>query len=248
MKAACDEARHYLVENAVELDDEAMEAYLGGEQPSEEVLKRCLRKAVLTGAFYPILAGSAFKNKGVQPLLDAVVDYLPSPVDIPPTKGIDYKTESRDRAQGVRRRAAVGPGVQDHGRPVRRLADLLPHLLGQARDRHGPAELDARQARAGRPDAADALQQPGRHQGSLRGRHRRPGRPEGHPHRRHPVRPAEVAGDPGAHGVPRSGDRDRHRAEVQGRPGEAGRRARQDGRRGSRPSPSSPTRSRARRS
>ena len=71
-----------------------MEAYLGGEQPSEEVLKRCLRKAVLTGAFYPILCGSAFKNKGVQPLLDAVVDYLPSPVDIPPTKGIDYKTEA----------------------------------------------------------------------------------------------------------------------------------------------------------
>ena len=57
------------------------------------MLKKCLRKAVLTGAFYPILCGSAFKNKGVQPLLDAVVDYLPSPVDIPPTPGIDFKTE-----------------------------------------------------------------------------------------------------------------------------------------------------------
>ena len=86
-------ARHYMVENAVELDDEAMEAYLGGDEPSEEVLKKCLRKAVLEGTFYPILCGSAFKNKGVQPLLDAVVDYLPSPVDIPPTKGIDYRTE-----------------------------------------------------------------------------------------------------------------------------------------------------------
>ena len=94
LKAKADEARSYLVENAVELDDEAMEAYLGGEEPSEEVLKKCLRKAVLTGAFYPILCGSAFKNKGVQPLLDAVVDYLPSPVDIPPTKGIDFKTEA----------------------------------------------------------------------------------------------------------------------------------------------------------
>ncbi len=93
MQAAAEEARHYMVENSVELDDEAMEAYLGGEEPSEDVLKRCLRKAVLTGAFYPILCGSAFKNKGVQPLLDAVVDYLPSPIDIPPTKGIDYKTE-----------------------------------------------------------------------------------------------------------------------------------------------------------
>ncbi|WP_140985614.1 elongation factor G [Asticcacaulis tiandongensis] len=87
------EARQYLIDNAVELDDEAMEAYLEGNEPSVETLKKCIRKAVLTGAFYPILAGSAFKNKGVQPLLDAVVDYLPSPVDIPPTPGIDYKTE-----------------------------------------------------------------------------------------------------------------------------------------------------------
>jgi elongation factor G len=93
MLTACQEARHYLIENAVELDDEAMEAYLDGQEPSEAVLKKCIRKAVLNGAFYPILAGSAFKNKGVQPLLDAVVDYLPSPVDIPPTPGIDYKTE-----------------------------------------------------------------------------------------------------------------------------------------------------------
>jgi elongation factor G len=87
------EARQYLIDNAVELDDEAMEAYLDGTEPSLEVLKKCIRKAVLTGAFYPILCGSAFKNKGVQTLLDAVVDYLPSPIDIPPTPGIDFKTE-----------------------------------------------------------------------------------------------------------------------------------------------------------
>ena len=86
-------ARQYLIDNAVELDDEAMEAYLDGTEPSLEVLKKCIRKAVLTGAFYPILCGSAFKNKGVQTLLDAVVDYLPSPLDIPPTPGIDFKTE-----------------------------------------------------------------------------------------------------------------------------------------------------------
>jgi elongation factor G len=86
-------ARQYLIDNAVELDDEAMEAYLDGQEPSEETIKKCIRKAVLTGAFYPILCGSAFKNKGVQTLLDAVVDYLPSPIDIPPTPGIDYKTE-----------------------------------------------------------------------------------------------------------------------------------------------------------
>ena len=87
------EARQYLIDNAVELDDEAMEAYLEGTEPSVETLKKCSRKAVLTGAVYPILCGSAFKNKGVQTLLDAVVDYLPSPIDIPPTPGIDFKTE-----------------------------------------------------------------------------------------------------------------------------------------------------------
>src|SRR5215468_6109670 len=87
-----DQAKEYrekMVEAAVELDDDAMAAYLDGTEPDEATLKRLLRKAVLTGAFYPVLCGSAFKNKGVQPLLDAVVDYLPSPVDVPPIKGID---------------------------------------------------------------------------------------------------------------------------------------------------------------
>src|SRR5213080_5033423 len=78
-----------MIEAAVELDDNVMAAYLEGKEPDEATLKRLLRKAVLTGAFYPVLCGSAFKNKGVQPLLDAVVDYLPSPVDVPAIKGID---------------------------------------------------------------------------------------------------------------------------------------------------------------
>src|SRR5207245_1262054 len=87
------EYRERMIEAAVELDDGVMAAYLEGKEPDEATLKRLIRKAVITGAFYPILAGSAFKNKGVQPLLDAVVDYLPSPVDIPPTPGLDFKTE-----------------------------------------------------------------------------------------------------------------------------------------------------------
>src|SRR5579872_6506947 len=89
-----DQAKEYrekMVEAAVELDDEAMAAYLDGNEPDEATLKRLLRKAVLTGAFYPVLCGSAFKNKGVQPLLDAVVDYLPSPLDVPAIKGTDSK-------------------------------------------------------------------------------------------------------------------------------------------------------------
>jgi len=83
--------REKLIEAAVELDDAVMAVYLDGTEPDEPTLKRLIRKAVITGAFFPVLAGSAFKNKGVQPLLDAVVDYLPSPLDVPPIKGIDSK-------------------------------------------------------------------------------------------------------------------------------------------------------------
>src|SRR5690242_17385414 len=85
------EHREKLIEAAVELDDDAMNAYLEGKEPDEATLKKLIRKAVITGAFFPVLAGSAFKNKGVQPLLDAVIDYLPSPLDVPAIKGIDGK-------------------------------------------------------------------------------------------------------------------------------------------------------------
>jgi elongation factor G len=83
--------REHMIEAAVELDDEAMTAYLEGQEPDEATLKGLIRKAVNSGAFFPVLCGSAFKNKGVQPLLDAVVDYLPSPLEVPPIKGIDAK-------------------------------------------------------------------------------------------------------------------------------------------------------------
>jgi len=87
------EYREKLIEAAVELDEAAMEAYLEGEEPDEETLKSLVRKGTCENLFVPIFCGSAFKNKGVQPLLDGVVDYLPSPVDVPPIKGIDVKTE-----------------------------------------------------------------------------------------------------------------------------------------------------------
>jgi len=86
------EYREKMIETAVELDEAAMEAYLEGAEPDEETLKRLIRKGTCTNLFVPILCGSAFKNKGVQPLLDAVVDYLPSPVEVPDIKGIDPKT------------------------------------------------------------------------------------------------------------------------------------------------------------
>jgi elongation factor G len=87
------EYRGKLVEAAVEMDDEAMMAYLDGQEPDAPTLRRLVRTAVQRRAFHPVLCGSAFKNKGVQPLLDAVVDFLPSPVDRGEIKGIDFKTE-----------------------------------------------------------------------------------------------------------------------------------------------------------
>ena len=86
------QARAEMIEACAELDEQATEDFLNGKEIANETIKRLLRKAVLTGAFFPVLCGSAFKNKGVQPLLDAVVDYLPSPLDRPPIKGIDVKT------------------------------------------------------------------------------------------------------------------------------------------------------------
>jgi elongation factor G len=85
------EFRAALIEAAVEMDDEVLAAYFDGKEPDVATLKRCIRKATVTRAFYPMMCGSAFKNKGVQPLLDAVVDYLPSPADREAFTGIDPK-------------------------------------------------------------------------------------------------------------------------------------------------------------
>jgi len=82
------EYRERMIETAVEQDDEVMETYLEGEIPDAATLKRLIRKGTMEQAFVPVLCGSAFKNKGVQPLLDAVVDYMPSPIDVPAIKGI----------------------------------------------------------------------------------------------------------------------------------------------------------------
>ncbi len=93
------EAKDYrarMVEIAVEQDDAVLSDYLDGKEPDEETLKRCLRKGTLKFAFVPVFCGSAFKNKGVQPLLDAVADYLPSPLDVPDVKGTSLNGELED--------------------------------------------------------------------------------------------------------------------------------------------------------
>ena len=88
------EYRLKLIEKIVEEDDQIMESYLDGKEPSLSEIKSCIRKGTIKGSFVPVLTGSAFKNKGVQPLLDAVVDFLPSPQDVDSVKGIDIKDGS----------------------------------------------------------------------------------------------------------------------------------------------------------
>jgi len=87
------EYREKLIETAVEVNDDLMEAYLEGSEPTEEQLIECIRKGTIGGNFVPMLTGTAFKNKGVQPLLDAVVNFLPAPTDVEAIKGIDVRTE-----------------------------------------------------------------------------------------------------------------------------------------------------------
>jgi len=93
LKNQTKEYREKLIEKVVEEDDSIMESYLLGKNPSVEDIKKCIRKGTIKGNFVPILTGSAFKNKGVQPLLDAIVDYLPSPLDVKSVNGQDIKDE-----------------------------------------------------------------------------------------------------------------------------------------------------------
>ena len=96
LKEQSDEYRLKLIEKAVEEDDSIMEKYLEGNEPTIEELKSCIRKGTLNGSFVPVLTGSAFKNKGVQPLLDAVIDYMPSPTDVANVKGVDVNDDSKE--------------------------------------------------------------------------------------------------------------------------------------------------------
>jgi elongation factor G len=89
--------RHALVEAAVEHDDALLEKYLGGEEPTEEELRKAIREATISGEMFPVFCGSAFKNKGIQALLDGVIDYLPSPLDVPPIQGhLPLRDETRE--------------------------------------------------------------------------------------------------------------------------------------------------------
>ena len=121
--------REQLIETAVEQDDDLLMAYMEGEMPTLEQIKACIRKGTRELAFFPTYCGSAFKNKGMQLLLDAVVDYLPSPTEVNPQPLTDEEGEPTGEYAIV---SADEPfrasGIQNHGRPFRR-PDLYPYLL-----------------------------------------------------------------------------------------------------------------------
>ena len=233
--------RQELIEVASEADDELMMKVLEDEPVTIDEIKAALRKACIANACTPIVCGASFKNKGVQPLLDAVVDFLPSPLDVPAIMGIDLKTDE-EVPRPVRRQGAVRRArLQGHDRPVRRQADLLPRLLGHAELGLLRPELDEGPQGAHRSPAADARQPPRGHRRRLGWRHRGRRRPQEHHHRRHAVR-RRRAGAARVHGLPGPGHRHRHRAQDQGRAGQARRRPARSSPRRTRPSASARTR------
>ena len=225
------EYREKMIEAAVDLDDDrhgclprrqgAGRGDAQGAHPQGRHHRRILPGAVRLGVQEQGRAAAARRGGG----LSAVAARRAA------DQGHRFQRQ-RSRAPSGRPGAAGDACVQDHGRSVRRHHHVLPHLFRQARERHRRGQFDQGPQGAHRPHAADARQQPRRHQGSLCRRHRRARGPQGGPHRRHAVRRAE-AGHPREDGIPRAGDRDRDRAEVEGRPGEARRRAGEARRRGS---------------
>ena len=224
LKDAAATARSELIEMAVEQDDDLMEAYLEGTEPTAEQLKKLIRKGTLNFSFVPVLCGSAFKNKGVQPLLDAVVDYLPSPLDVPAIQGLKLDGETPDTRPA------------DDNAPFSALAfkimnDPFVGTLTFARIYSGKLETASmvsnsvkdKKEKVGRMPA-DACERSRGHSGRVRRRHRRAGGPEGHHHRGYFVR-ADRADHPRADGIPRSRHRAVGRTQDQSRPGEDGRRA-----------------------
>ncbi len=169
LKDKADEYRVKLVEAAIEEDEALLEKYLDGEMPTEDELKGCIRKGTISLDFVPVICGSAFKNKGVQPMLDAVVDFMPSPLEVPAIKGIDAKTdeettrESSDDApaSGLAFKVMNDPfvgsltfvriysGVFEAGTGVLNSVKDNRERIGRMLEMHSNSREDIKEARAG---------------------------------------------------------------------------------------------------
>lgn len=162
--------RAELIELAVEQDEEILMEYLEGVEPTIEQLKKCIRKGCLSQAFTPIVTGTAFKNKGVQPLLDAIVDYMPSPLDVPDIQGVDVKDEEKvlvrkssdeepfsalafkimnDPFVGTLTFTRVYSGVLQAGSSVRNSVKGKNERIGRMLQMHANERTEVKAARAG---------------------------------------------------------------------------------------------------
>ena len=233
------EYRQTLLDTALSVDDAAMEEYFDKGDVEVATLKRCIKAGTISGAFRPVLCGTAFKNKGVQPLLDAVIDYLPSPVDVP---GISIAADEgeEDGEHSDRRRIKADPNAPFAGLAFKIINDKYGTLTfvrvyaGTLKSgdtvmntTKGHRERIGRMFQMHADKRAEIKEVAGR-------RHRRLRRPEGHRYRRHAGLGAGPGGA-GAHGLPGAGDRHLGRAADQGGGGEDVARPAEAGRRGSQP-------------
>jgi elongation factor G len=179
LQAQAEEWRAKLVEAAVEVDDDVLEAFLEGEEPDEDTLKRCIRMGTLAGTFVPVLCGSAFKNKGVQPLLDAVVDFLPAPTDVSDVRGVVPGKEGEvtrpssddepfaalafkvmtDPYVGSLTFVRIYSGVLESGTQVINTAKERRERIGRMLEMHANSREDIKEARAGDIIALAGLKQ-----------------------------------------------------------------------------------------
>ena len=248
LQEKAEQYRHELVERVAESDDTLMEKYLEGEELTVAELKAGIRALTIAGEVNPVLCGTAFKNKGVQPMLDAVLDYLPSPLDVPPTEGHRPGKEEEvvvRHADAEEPFSALAFKIATH--PFFGKLTYIRVYSGHVAA--GSPVVNSTKGKQGahRQAVPDALQQgePGRR--GVGGPHLRDDRPQGHHHRRHPVRPGGP-GRPRVDDLPRAGHLGGHRAQDQGRPGEARRTRSRSWPRRTRRSRSTRTRRPARRS
>ncbi len=166
---AAELARMEMIELAVEQDDDAMEQYLEGNEPDEATLLRCIRKGTIDGSFVPVLNGTAFKNKGVQPLLDAVIDFMPAPVDLPAYEGllpdsdetVERKPDDEEPFSALAFKVMTDPfvgsltfariysGVVESGTQVMNSVKGKRERVGRMLQMHANSREDLTEARAG---------------------------------------------------------------------------------------------------
>ena len=183
-----DEHRGKMVDYIAEHDDDVLDKYLTEGVLTVEEMRKSIRKSTLALKIVPVLAGSAFKNKGIQPLLDAVVDFLPSPLNVPPVEGVDPGTDEVALRRASGRSAFRRAGLQDHVGPVRRSRHLHSRLF--RRVEVGQLRIEFRQefARTNQPFVADACQQARRDRRNLCRRYLRLRGTEERQYRRHALR------------------------------------------------------------